>query len=409
MIANLRLFCAVLAAVAAAADAVAQVPGSTTGYQSYLRTWQGRAGMSTTDRSQGQGSTPPQGLIVPQQPFVPGLQSPGASDPFQARWSAPRPLQLARGFPIFPSQFAALGDYAASPDKMTTPILPLLSAPAPADNEPLGWPAWARLKSKQPLPFAPDAALLIRHAERVWFKAEAAEPFVPLAFHDKLRGLKAGASVEVRSIGEFELLLHNSSRLIARGPTLVHVDELSEGKIALRVPTVSWLRVATTGRDHVIALPGGGTLRLTAPPPAVVPSFLPAPVPMSAPLPGVTDIVIDRMYEPSWLGGRATVTNLGSTTVTWSSTSGDVVVAPGQRFVFFVTAPDAPLPAELALGGATRTDDGDAVLCRAGQAASVSWSGASFALPKGATVRLEPQQGRPFAPAPAKAPGAGGP
>lgn len=409
MIAILRSTCVALASIGFVADAVAQIPGSNTGYQSYTRSWQGQGGSSSTSGAQGQGATQPQGPIVPQQPFVPGTQSPGATNPFEARWSQPRPLQLSRGFPIFPSQFAQLGGYATTPDTLTRPTSPLLPSPAAEGDGPMGWPAWARLKSKEPLPFVPDAALLIRHAERVWFRTEPAEPFVPLAFHDKLRGLKSGASVEVRSIGEFELLLHNSSRLIARGPTLVHVDELAEGNVALRVPTVSWLRVATTGRAHSIDLPGGGSLRIDAPPAAVVPSFLPAPVPMSAPLPGVTDVVIDRLYEPGWLGGRATVTNLGSTTVTWTNHAGDVAIAPGQRIVFFVTAPDAPLPADLALGGAARADDGDAVLCRAGQDTSVSWSGASFTLAKGAAVRFEPQQGRPFAPMPAKAAGAGGP
>lgn len=408
MNANLRLLRAVAAAVVVAAVATAQIPGSSPYNQPYTRTWQGQAGMPPSARPQGQGAAQPQGAVLPQAPFVPGTQAPGAFNPFQERWSQPRTLQLSRGFPIFPSQFAQLGGYATTPDTLTSPTSPMLPTPAPAADEPMGWPTWARLKSKEPLPFAPDAALLIRHAERVWFRSEAAEPFVPLAFHDKLRGLKPGASVEVRSIGEFELLLHNSSRLIARGPTMVHVDELAEGKVELRVPTVSWLRIATTGRDHAIALPGGATLRLPAPPPAVVPSFLPAPVPMSAPLPGVTDVVVDRLYEPGWLGGRATVTNLGSTTVTWSCHGGDVPIGPGQRITFFVSAPGAPLPAELALGGATRADDGDAVVCRAVQDATVSWSGASFAAPKGATVRFEPQQGRPFVAAPAKAAGTGG-
>lgn len=409
MNANLRLLRAVAAAVVVAAGATAQIPGSSSYYQPYTRTSQGQAGMPPSARPQGQGAAQPQGAVLPQAPFVPGTQSPGAVNPFQDRWSQPRSLQLSRGFPIFPSQFAQLGGYATTPDTLTSPNSPLALAPAPAADEPMGWPTWTRLKSKEPLPFAPDAALLIRHAERVWFRTEAAEPLVPLAFHDKLRGLKSGASVEVRSIGEFELLLHNSSRLIARGPTLLHVDELAEGKVALRVPTVSWLRVATTGREHSISLPGGGTLRIPAPPASVVPSFLPAPVPMSAPLPGVTDVVVDRLYEPGWLGGRATVTNLGSTSVTWTSPAGEVAIAPGQRIVFFVTLPVEPLPAGLAFDGATRADDGDAVVCRASQDATVSWSGASFAAPKGATVRFEPQQGRPFVAAPAKAKGTGGP
>lgn len=408
MTVELRLFRVVVAALGVAAGAAAQIPGSQSPmgnphYTPYTRTAQGQAGMAPGLGQQG----PTPGQIAPQQPFVPGTQSPGATNPFQARWSQPRPLQLNSGFPIFPSQFAALGGYATTPDSLTSPTGQLLSVPAPAADEPSGWPTWARLKSKEPLPFAPDAALLIRHAERVWFRSDAAEPFVPLAFHDKLRGLKSGASVEVRSIGEFELLLHNSSRLIARGPTLLHLDELAEAKVAVRVPTVSWLRIATTGREHQIVLPGGGTLKIAAPPPSVVPSFLPAPVPMSAPLPGVTDVVIDRLSEPGWLGGRATLTNLGSTEVTWQHAGGAVAVAPGRRIVFFVAEPGASLPADLALGGASRLDEGDAVVCRATQDAAVSWSGAAFDVPKGATVRFEPQLGKPFAAAPAKAAGPG--
>jgi hypothetical protein len=405
--ANVRLLRAVTAAAAFAGVATAQIPRPMPGgYQPYTSTSQGQAGMAPS--AQGQGSQP-QGAIAPQQPFVPGTQSPGASNPFLDRWNQQRPLQATRGFPIFPSQFSALGGYATTPDLATSPTASMFPAPAPAVDDPMGWPAWARLKTKEPLPFAPDAALLIRHAERVWFQSEAAEPLVPLAFHDKLRGLKSGASVQVRSIGEFELLLHNTSRLIARGPTRLHLDELAADKVTLRVPTVSWLRIATTGRAHAIALPGGGTLGIAAPAPSLVPSFLPAPVPMSAPLPGVTDVVIDRLYEPGWLGGRATLTNLGSTTVTWRHHAGDVEIAPGQRMVFFVSEPDSPLPAELALGAAARVDDGAAVVCRATQDTVVGWSGAAFPVPKGASVRFEPQSGRPFAAAPAKAAGTGRP
>jgi hypothetical protein len=393
---QLRVACILAVAVGSAA---AQIPGSATGFQSFTQSPQGQGGM-TGSAQQGQGQQP-RGPFAPTQPFVPGLQAPGASNPFGNRWSQPRPLTLNQGFPIFPSQFATLGGYTTTPDALTALSGAGFAPPAAAADEPLGWPLWARMKDKQPLPFAADRGLLIRHAERVWHRAAADEPFVPLAFHDKLRGVTAGSAIVVRTIGEFELLLHNSSRVIARGPTELHLDELSDGKVGVRVTNVSWLRIATTSREHAIALPGGGTLRIDAPAPAVVPSFLPAPVPMSAPLPGVTDVVVDRVSEPGWLGGRASLTNLGATSVRWIHAAGEVKVAPGHRIVFFV-ADDAPMAGGvLELGGASREDAGDSVVCRATKPASVGWSGAAFDLPAGASVRFEPQAGRPFAAAPA--------
>lgn len=398
MTVTLRPFRVALAFAAAIGSGAAQIPGGTSGYP-YTRTPQGQGGMTGS----AQQAQQPRGAFAPTQPFVPGLQSPGATNPFGSRWSQPRPLTLNQGFPIFPSQFSALGGYTTTQDPLAALAGAGFLAPAPATDEPLGWPTWARMQHKQPLPFAPDRGLLIRHAERVWQRAAADEPFVPLAFHDKLRGVAAGAAVAVRTIGEFELLLHSSSRIIARGPTEMHVDELSEGKVVLRAPSITWLRIATTAREHAIALPGGGMLRIDAPPPAVVPSFLPAPVPMSTTLPGVTDVVVDRMSEPGWLGGRASLTNLGATAVRWSHPGGEALIPPGHRIVFFLADGALAAGASLDSGGAVREDVGDGVVCRAVKDVRVGWSGAAFELPAGSSVRFDPQGGRPFAATPAAA------
>lgn len=348
---------------------------------------------------QGQQGQPAVVVAPPQQP-MPNMPLQSGRTAYMSQWNQAQSLQLTRGFPVFPSQLSAL---YGNPLNVAAPALPTTTGalppiPAPGPDEPTGWPAWARTKDKAPLPFAPDAGLLIRHAERVWYRTGDAEPFVPLAFYDKLRGVGVGAAVEVRTIGEFELLLHNSSRLVARGPTLLHIDELSANKVALRVPNVSWLRLATTARLHEIALPGGVALRIAAPPTAAVPSFLPAPVPMSAPLPGVTDVVVNRVDEPGWLGGRATVDNLGSTEVTWLHGGREIALAPGQRLTFLL-APEGPAQsAALAARDVATEIDGPVLLCRARSAGSVSWSGARFDLPAGSLLRLDPQQGAPFAP-----------
>lgn len=359
------------------------------------------------------GNTGPQDPAALQQPGLPplGAPLPGSqqADPFysmsplsslrqrmESRWTEPQ-AQAFQGFPVFPSQLAGYGSYPG----FGLPTLGVGLPPGPAPDEPPGWPAWARTRDKTALPFAPELALLIRHADRVWQRANAEEPFVPLFFHDKLRTLEAGAAVEVRQTGEFELLLHKSTRLIARGPSGVELVKMTAAEVQLRIVSLSWLRIVVSARDHVIDLPGGSSLQIAAPAAAGAagtPTFLPLPVPMTAPMPGVTDLVLTRAAEPAWLSGRATLTNLGSTDVRWRHAGGEVVLPPSHRLTFFLASGQQQLPAGLEVSGASSELVDGAMVCRAQGPGRATWCGAGFELPAGAALRLDPQQGRPFDP-----------
>jgi hypothetical protein len=405
------LVAAALLAGAASEQVSAQVPmPSPRSRASAYPNWQ-----YPNSQSQQQQPQLPTGPLPPNAPGqlpvppltspVPGTMMPAARNPAFSGWVLPNTGATFEGFPVmFPQQLRGYGSYPAGTQaggdaggRGALPLFPL--QPQAIEPAPPGWPEWVRTRDAAPLPFAPDLALLVRNAERVWYRPNDEEPFVPLFFHDKLRTLTAGSSIEVRNIGEFELLLHDSTRLVARGRTRVDLLAMSPTNVQLRVAALTWLRLAVTAREHDVTLPDGSTLHVAAPPaPAAgdVP-FVQPPVSMTTPPVGMTEIVIARADEPAWLGGRATVTNVGSTDVVLRHWRGTVTLSPAHRVTLLLQPPAAVAPAALEPGGAAVRPDGDAVVCRAEQPATVSWSGSAFALPAGGSVRFEPQQGQPFA------------
>ena len=117
-------------------------------------------------------------------------------------------------------------------------------------------------QSKQPLPFALDQVLLVRQDDRVWWRESAAEPFVPLYFHDKFRTLGVGGEVEVRQVGRFELLLHESTRVETHGPTRLGVIALDEQRVELTLQHLTWLRLHVSSRVHDVHLLDGSMLHI---------------------------------------------------------------------------------------------------------------------------------------------------
>ena len=347
---------------------------------------------------------------IPQQPIPaapsgqqPQQQPPVGLEPMNSVWVQLPANPPFSGFPIFPSLLSGYGGYPVGTglDKSGAPLrLP----PAPSPPPPPGWPSWVMAKSAEAVPFAPDRALLVRHSERVWFRPDDEEPFVPLFFHDKSRVLTAGAAVEVRQNGEFELLLHESSRLLARGPSRIRVIELSAEAVQLQVSALTWLRIEASSRRHSITLPDGSPLEIPppAPPAAAAPSFL--ALPAAAVAPQVADVLLVRADEPAWLGGRATLTNYGTVEVIWKHASGEVTLPRGHRVTLFLQPPNEVVPAGLVMTEVKAEAVGDAMQCRAERPGVATWCGARFTLPAGASVRFDPQQGRPFAPAPAAVP-----
>ncbi len=301
-------------------------------------------------------------------------------EPLNSIWVRPPQTPAFAGFPVFPYRLQGYGAYPGDTERRPGRSLPL---PPAAPLEP-GWPPWARTRDKAPLPFAADLALLIRHTDRVWHRAAIDEPFVPAFFHDKLCTLPAGAEVDVRQSGDFELLLHDSSRVVARGPTFVTLAELTPTTVRLHVPRLTHLRVMASKREHTLVLPDSSRLRFGAAGAGDLPF----------------DVGITRADEPGWLGGRATLSNLGPSDVVWQHATGQVTLPPGHRVTFFLRPPPDPALPELDVREGVAEPDGDAMVCRSSGDGHVRWSGARFALPAGAQLRLDPIQGRPFAPPP---------
>ncbi len=345
--------------------------------------------LATTAAAQEPGGYPPS-TTTPAAPQGQGQNpNPGTRprDPLDPVWQRPTPPPPFRGFPVFPSRLQGL--YPTAPGTGAaggvTPLAPGLFPfgrlgvePLPADDEPAGWPAWARTRDRAPLPFAPDLALLVRNSDRVWFTTGGDEPFVPLFFHDKLRTLSVGGEVQVRQSGEFELLLHSSTRLQARGPNHVRLVALAEDAVEVECRQLTYLRVQASTRRHRVSLPDGSRLEFQA----------------TIEEPMRCDLVLQRADEPAWLGGRATITNFGDNTVDWVHCAGVSKVEPGQQVTFFLQPPTGFVAAPLAATAVSTEKSGEVVLCRAeGAPGNVTWCGARFEVPAGASVRLDPQQG----------------
>jgi len=337
---------------------------------------------------QPQEPQPPQ--VDPMRQELPSRPRP-QGDPLDPIWVAAPKVPLFQGFPVFPLRLSGYGTgYPRRPGELEAggllPPLPVV----PVAEEETGWPGWARARSKAPLVYAPDKALLVRHSDRVWWKAPDEDAFVPLYFHDKLRVVDAGTEVEVRQAGGFEVLLHGGSRIGLLGRSALRIDSLGEAKIELTLASLTLVRLDAVGRECVVHLPDGSVLTVAAD---------------SAEDPaGPGSVVIDRAIEPGWLGGRATMFNGGARPVQWKHAFGTVTVAPGEKIDFFLTPPKVAVAGELETGESVASPDGPAMTCVAERDAVVSWSGARFRLSGGSRLRLDPLLGTPFAPAVEKTP-----
>jgi hypothetical protein len=305
-------------------------------------------------------------------------------NPFDPIWT-PLPTGPAfQGFPTFAARLPGYGTYpTVGGAQGVVPLLP------PAAEEDPGWPGWVRLRQREPLPFASDVGLLVRHSDRVWSRATKEDAFVPLYHHDKLRTLGVGSEVQVRQAGEFEVLLHDSTRLIARGPTDLEFVTLSPTAVVIVVRTFTWLHLRVAGREHTISLPDGSDLLVRDDPEAT------ADV-------GQAFVLLRRADEPKRYGGRATMFNGGGRDVIWRHAFGETTLPGSHVLTMFLSAPEAVVPAPVVTKAAQSEPEGEALRFTSAAAdARVSWCGASFDLGAGRSVRLDPVQGRVFTVPPA--------
>lgn len=324
-------------------------------------------------------------------------QQPGEdADPFTPRWAKP-PQQIPfNGFPLsFPKGLGAFGSYPVQSSGIGLPGfggvqatgpggLPLFALPS---DEAPGWPRWLRAIDAPEFPYVPGQALLLRQSERVWWKEPGEDAFVPLYFHDKVRSVVPGTEVLVRQTGNFELLLHGGGRVLSQGPTQLRVESMDDKQVGLKFSTLSKLRMQLSGREHQVQLPDGSML--------IVPADVPPAAPEELPI-GPAVLVLERADEPGQFYGRAVLWNGGQRAVRWRYALGEVELEPGHRLQFFLHPVAAATGAGLTVAAAEVVARGPVRTFTGNAGGAVQCCGASFALPKGARLSLDPLQGQPF-------------
>ncbi|MBL8724671.1 MAG: hypothetical protein JNK49_11530 [Planctomycetes bacterium] len=335
--------------------------------------------------------------------WFPGpAETPVDSQRLDPRWSAPvSPIDVFGGA-FGPGGFGALfGQPGAGPagapgaaagmgqlfgaypaEGGISPALLGLSALPP---EPPDWPRNLIRRAVEPLPYVPTLALLVRFADRVWWRAPDEDAFVPLYFHDNVRGVPTGTAIEVRQTGEFELLLHGGGRLRAKGPTALQVLVLDEQRVELRLSIATHVQFAADVRAQTLRLPDGSAVEVRAADPKAEPAD------------GPVVLRLDRVGDPLACSGRLELANLGLRPVVYRHAFGSTELAPGHRLQLFATPPAHELPAQWVVRDASAQVVDARLECSAKGDGEVHWSGAGFRLAPGATLRLEPLLGTPFA------------
>jgi hypothetical protein len=282
----------------------------------------------------------------------------------QPRWrwqTAPQYLDLPRvgegtGFGAYPRR-AGPGEGAAQP---RVPV----RAPRPApEPDPEAWPVWLSPESRAGLPPASSSrAVLLRGADRVWFRDKDEPAAIPLAFHDKFRVTQAGSTVEVRDGGEFIVLLHDTTTLRFLGPGNLSILALAEEQAEFGVGWLTRLWVTSRTRELTLRLPDASTVQLQG-----------------------SRIHLERDGE------RAMLINHGPRAVRVARAGNRQELDSGQAFEFFLAPPgrEARGAALQVEGGVRIATQGRRLHASAEQDGSVSWAGTRIRLQAGASVEID--------------------
>jgi len=338
-----------------------------------------------------------------QDPRAPGVQGP-ARHPLEinpVRMSNEDPFQPGRratvgefqtdvpefvGFPIFPPDFSGWSGHPTLPSSLLAvpdPVAGGVELPLIA-NRPDDWPSWIRMQlNSGGDEFSPDRAMLIRDGDRVWYRDAEESAFEPLASYERVRVLRPGSRVQVRTRGSYQVSFHGGSRLVAMGRSDVLVDDLDAETIAVRLYDFS--RVWVYGRDRrtALALPDGSVLTLG----------------VTAEGEETADVYLERD------GRMAFLHNAGPGQPDVTGPFGSTKLPPGHRIGIALEARVGQVRSaawrregELAVRseGASRVVEG----AGDGAGGAVEWSGARVRLPVGARVEINPLGGvRPAGPA----------
>lgn len=324
----------------------------------------------------------PRSVRAPSLNDVPG-QPPASFNNLFPTWARPEAFQ---GFPVFPPSLGNYWTYPTGPGgSMQLPDAGgQLPPPGPAVAP--DWPTWIKSKRPASFPYEPTVAVVVRQADRVWWRPDADEPFVPLYHYDNARALGAGSELEVRHSGEFLLLLHGGTRISSFGTSKLGLQALSETEANVIVSDLTWMEVRAYSRGIRIAMPDGSDV------------FVDPPKDVAEGGTGIGDagIRIERSIEPGRYTGRATIFNFGNRMIRWVHPLGEVPLQPGCRVTVFLDPCEGAVGDSLVETGVAALADGGKRVWQAQEDGRVSWSGARFELPRGAQLTLDPILGDPF-------------
>jgi hypothetical protein len=172
-----------------------------------------------------------------------------------------------RGFPNLDAVRRGFGAYPSypgyfPPDKPGEQQVP----PVGPMRAPGLWPSWLTPgRSDADASARAERAMLVRSSERVWYRPADEPVYVPLAFHDKIREVEAGAGVKVRTrTGELTLVFHDGATLRAQGMLDLEVRILEEAVADLAVGDVYRMWLTVRSRPLRLHLPDTSVVQATS-------------------------------------------------------------------------------------------------------------------------------------------------
>lgn len=322
-----------------------------------------------------------------QNPLLPLMQT--GQDPRNQQQQPQNPLDRpfvqpqappGMGFPDFPPSLR-WGGYPVPTGFLQPPQFPPGTLPPPLLPQAPDWPSWIRHKARYELPYEPDHAVVVRMAERVWYRTPDEPAFVPLYHFDKIRPLPGGSEVQIRQRGEFLLLLHEGSRVYSHGVTTMKLAQLDEKLLRMELQAFTSLELLVRERACELALPDGTTLV----------------VPAGKELEGPAYFRLRRDET------RASLFNGGHRTAVLRTALGEQPFEPARRTFLLMVPPEPAIAQTLSHPGVEVLRQDARLDCKGGPDGQVIWSGARIALPAGSTLRIDALQGQPFAPPPVPA------
>ena len=354
-----------LALLASAPDLTAQRwPWSNEWYRQNLSNDLYGAQRSSTYAQPGQGVPLGQQSMLGPNPIdlLPGGMPPGFA-------GVNRNLPIFQGFPTFSA--SALG-YAGLQVGLPVPFTPGAQVPGlpPAPTDPDAWPSWFKGDTAGAEGYTVDVGLLSVLSERIYYRTPD-QVFVPLAFYDKFRVVRPKAEINVRREGEFVLTFRGGASLRSFGPIALRIRTLDEDAIVLQVGDIYrvWLRAIT--RPMRIEFSNGPVLILED----------------------------TEVYCELTEFGFLSLQNRGRGQARVTSEVGTFEISPLHRARIFLRGSGHPgLTAELQTDGDLRTERRGRVLEVSGRVGGgrVTWNGARFRLPEGATLEIDPLAGEAF-------------